>query len=208
MVQHLKYQTYTHEVTGISTVTICLPPLVSTTKVDDTERVNLDVIFDLDNRAEEFSTVSYHITTEMFDNDEALCRMDAEFLSSYLNPIGDIIVPQNIHSTTVQPNETGISNVHFGQYELDIANEYYNTKLTAVDNDKKVKAELSSIFDTPRYKSHEARTIIVHADKYPLTEVMLTIYTTYHSPLSGLLFSYLEHSDVKTMIETFHWMNL
>jgi hypothetical protein len=35
---------------------------------------------------------------------------------------------------------------------------------------------------------------------------MLTIYTTYHSPLYGLLFSYLEHSYVKTMIETFHWM--
>jgi hypothetical protein len=89
---------------------------------------------------------------------------------------------------------------------LDIAKEYCNKKLTAVDHDNKVKADLSSIFDTPRYKSHEAKSIIVHAAKYPLTEVMLTIYTTYHSPLSGLLFSYLEHSDVKTMIEIFHWM--
>jgi hypothetical protein len=125
-------------VTVSSTVTNDSPPLVSTTKVDDTERLNRDVIFDLDNRAEEFSTVSSHISTEMFDNDEALCRMDAEFLSSNLNPVGDIIVPQNIYSTTAQANETGISNVHFGQYELDIAKEYYNTKLAAVDHDKKV----------------------------------------------------------------------
>jgi hypothetical protein len=35
---------------------------------------------------------------------------------------------------------------------------------------------------------------------------MLTIYTTYHSPLCSLLFSYLDHSDVKTMIEAFHWL--
>jgi hypothetical protein len=79
-------------------------------------------------------------------------------------------------------------------------------KLIAADHDKKVKAELSSIFETPRYKSHEARSIIVHAAKYPLTEVLLTIYTTYDPPLSGILFSYLEHNDLKTMIETFHWM--
>jgi hypothetical protein len=104
----------------------------------------------------------------MFDNDEDLYHMDAEFLSRNLNHVGDIIVPQNMYSTTVQPNETGISNVHFGQNELDIANEYYNTKLTSVDHDKKVKAELSSIFETPRYKSHEARSIIVHYAKYPL----------------------------------------
>jgi hypothetical protein len=138
----------------------------------------------------------------MFDDDEALCRMDAEFLSSNINLVGDIIVPQTIKSTTVQPNETGSSIVYFGEDELDIAKEYYNSqlKLTAVDHDKKVKAELSSIFETPHYKSPEARAIIVHAAKFPLSEVMLTIYTTYHSPLSSLLFSYLDHSDVKTMI--------
>jgi hypothetical protein len=124
-------------VTGSSTVTNYSPPLVSNTKVDDTERVNRDVIFVFDNRTEKFSTISSHISTEMFDNDEALCRMDAEFLSSNLNPGGDIILPQNIYSTTVQQNETGISNVHVGQYELDIEKEYYNMKLIAVDHDKK-----------------------------------------------------------------------
>jgi hypothetical protein len=206
MLQHLKCQTYTHEVTGSSSVTNDSPPLVSTTKVDDTERVKRYVIFDFDNRTEEFSTISSHISTEMFDNNEALCLMDAEFLSSNLNTLSDIIVPQNIYSTTVQQNETGISNVHFGQCELEIAKEYYNTKLIAVDHDKKVKDEMSSIFETPRYKSHKARAILVNAAKYPLPEVMLTIYTTYHSPLSCLLFSYLEHDNLKTMIDTFHSM--
>jgi hypothetical protein len=131
-------------VTVSITLTNDSPPLVGTTKVDDTERVNRDVIFDLDSRAEELSTVSSHISTEMFDNDEALCCMDAEFLSSNINLVGDIIVPQNINATTVQPNETGIGIVYFGEDELDIAKEYYNTqlKLTAVDHDKKVKAEL------------------------------------------------------------------
>jgi hypothetical protein len=53
-----------------------LPPLIGTTIVDDTERVNRDVIFDLDSMAEEVSAVSSHISTEIFNNDEALCRMD------------------------------------------------------------------------------------------------------------------------------------
>jgi hypothetical protein len=65
---------------------------------------------------------------------------------------------------------------------------------------------LSSIFETHRYKSPEARAIIVHAAKFPLSDVMLTIYTTYHSPLCSLLFSYLDHSDAKTIIEAFHWL--
>jgi hypothetical protein len=85
-------------VTVSSTLTNGSPPLVGTTKVDDNERVNRDVIFDLDSRAEELSTVSSCISTEMFDNDEALCRMDADFLSSNINLVGDIIVPQNINS--------------------------------------------------------------------------------------------------------------
>jgi hypothetical protein len=188
MLKYLKRQIYTHEVTGSNWVTTDSPPLASITKVDDTERVNRDVIFDFDNRDEEFSTISSHISTEMFDNNETLCRMDAEFLSSNLNPLGDIIMPQKMYSTTVQQNETGISNFHSVQYELEIEREYNNTKLIAVDHDKKVKAEMSSIFETPRYKLHEARAIIFHAAKYPLTEVMLTIDIAYHSTLSCLLF--------------------
>jgi S-adenosylmethionine synthetase len=64
--------------------------------------------------------------------------MDAESIN--LIPLGDVIVPQNIYSTTVQQHKNGISNVPFRQYELEIAKEYYNTKLIAVDHDKTVKA--------------------------------------------------------------------
>jgi hypothetical protein len=67
-------------VTVSSALTNDLPPLVSTTRVDDTERVNRDMIFDLDSMAEEVATVSSHLSTEIFENDEALCHMDAELL--------------------------------------------------------------------------------------------------------------------------------
>jgi hypothetical protein len=139
-------------VTVSSALTNDSPPLVGTTRVDDTERVNREVIFHLDSMAEELVTVSSHISTEMFDNDEALCRMDAESLVSNIALVGDIVVPETINSTAVQPNETGSSVVYFGEDDLEIANEYYKTqlKLTAVDHDKKGKAELSSIFETPR----------------------------------------------------------
>jgi hypothetical protein len=125
--------------------------------------VKRDVIFDLDSMAEEAATVSSHLSTEIFDSDEALCRMDAESLVRNIDLVSD---------------------------------------------DNKVKAELSSIFDSPRYNSPESTAIVVHAAKFPLGDVMLTIYTTYHSPLCSLLFSYLDHSDVKEVIEAFHWMKL
>jgi hypothetical protein len=89
---------------------------------------------------------------------------------------------------------------------LEEAKEYYNTKLKAVDHDEKFKAERSSIFQTPHYQSQEARSIIVHSAKHPLTEVLLIIYTTYHSPLSGLLLSWLEHDDLVKLIQLFDWM--
>jgi hypothetical protein len=133
-------------VTVNSALTNDSPTLVGTTRVDDTERVNRDVIFDLDSMAEEVSTVSSPVATEMLDNDKALCRMDAESLVRNIDLVSDIIVPDT------------------------------------------VKAEFSSIFDSPRYKSPEATAIVVHAAKFPLGDVMLTIYTTYHSPLCILLF--------------------
>jgi hypothetical protein len=67
-------------VTVNSALTNDSPPLVGTTRVDDTERVSRDVIFDLDSVAEEVATVSSPVATEIFDNDEALCRMAAESL--------------------------------------------------------------------------------------------------------------------------------
>jgi hypothetical protein len=122
------------------------------------------VIFDLDSMSEEVATVSSHLSTEIFDNDEALCCMDSESLVRNIDLVSDIIIPET------------------------------------------VKSELSSIFDSPRYKSPEATAIVVHAAKFPIGDVMLTIYTTYHSPLCRLLFSHLDHSDVKELIEDFHSM--
>jgi hypothetical protein len=195
-------------VTVSSALTNDSPQLIGITRVDDTERVNRDVIFDLYSMAEEVASVSSHLSTEIFDNDEALCRMDAESLVINIDLVGDIIVPETLNSTSVQTNETGSSVVYFGEDDLEIAKQFYETqlKLTSVDHDKKVKAEVSSVFETPRYKSPEARAIVVHAAKFSLIDVMLIIYTTYHSPLCSLLFSYLDHSDVKTMIEAFHWL--
>jgi hypothetical protein len=103
-------------------------------------------------------------------------------------------------------NKHILTSVTLGQYELEEAKEYYNTKLKAVDHDEKFKAERSSIFQTPHYQSQEARSIIVHSAKHPLTEVLLIIYTTYHSPLSGLLLSWLEHDDLVKLIQLFDWM--
>jgi hypothetical protein len=140
------------------------PSIVGTTRVDDAERVNRDVIFDLDSVAEEVASVSSPVATEIFDNDKALCRMDAESLVRNIELVSDTIVPET------------------------------------------VEAELSIIFDSPRNKSKQATAIVEFAAKYTLCDVMLTIYTTYHSPLCLLLFSHLDHSDVKEVIEAFPWM--
>jgi hypothetical protein len=84
-------------VTVISVLTNDSPPLVGTRRVDDTERVNRDVIFDLDSMAEEVATVSSHLSKEIFDNDEALCRMDAESLVRNIDLVSDIIVPDTLN---------------------------------------------------------------------------------------------------------------
>jgi hypothetical protein len=130
-------------------------PLVGTTRVDDTETFNRDVTFDLVSLAEEVGSVSSHLSTEIFDNDDALCRMDAELLVRNIDLVSDIIVPET------------------------------------------VKAEVTSIFDSPRYNSPQATAIIENVAKFPLCDVMLTIYTTYHSPLCHFLFRHLDNSDVK-----------
>jgi hypothetical protein len=122
------------------------------------------VIFDLDSVAEEVASVSSPVVTEMFDNDEALCRMDAKSLVRDIELVSDTVVPE------------------------------------------KVEAELSIIFDSPPNKSRLAKEIVKFTAKFPLCDVMLTIYTTYHSPLCPLLFSHLDHSDVKEVIQAHYWM--
>jgi hypothetical protein len=89
---------------------------------------------------------------------------------------------------------------------LEQAQEYYNNELIAVDHDEIFKAEMLGIFETPCYKSRESRAIIFHAAKYPLTAVLLTIYTTYHSSLYGLFLSWLKHNTFVTLVELFDWM--
>jgi hypothetical protein len=105
-------------VTVSSALTNDSPPLVGTTRVDNTERVNREVIFDLDSMAEEVATVSSHLSTEIFDNDEALCRIDAESLVRNIDLVSDIIIPETLNSTTVQPNETVSSALYFGEDDL------------------------------------------------------------------------------------------
>jgi hypothetical protein len=74
------------------------PSIVGTTRVDDEERVNRDVIFDLDSVAEEVASVSSPVVTEMFDNDEALCRMDAESLVRNIKLVSDTVVPETVEA--------------------------------------------------------------------------------------------------------------
>jgi hypothetical protein len=140
------------------------PSIVGTTRVDGEERVNRDVIFDLDSGAEEVASVSSPVSTERFDNDEALCRMDAESLVRNIELVSDTVVPET------------------------------------------VEAEFSSIFDSPRNKSKLAKEIVKFAARFPLSDIMLTIYTTYHSQLGPFLFSHLDHSDVKEVIQAHYWM--
>jgi hypothetical protein len=140
------------------------PSIFGTTRVDDEERVNRDVIFDLDSVAEEVASVSSPVSTERFDNDEALCRMDAESLVRNIELVSDTVVLET------------------------------------------VEAELSSIFDSPCNKSKLAKEIVKFAARFPLSDVMLTIYTTYHSQLGPFLFLHLEHSDVKEVIQAHYWM--
>jgi hypothetical protein len=50
--------------------------------------------FDLVSLAEEVGSVSSHLSTEIFDNDDALCCMDAESLVRNIDLFSDIIVPE------------------------------------------------------------------------------------------------------------------
>jgi hypothetical protein len=64
----------------------------------------------------------------------------------------------------------------------------------------------STVLKTARYHSEESRAIIRCAKKTSLTEVLLTIHTSYHSPFANLLFSWLEHEDVVSLIKAYIWM--
>jgi hypothetical protein len=61
-------------------------------------------------------------------------------------------------------------------------------KLQLVEHNAVVRSKMNSMLKTGRYQSDESRAIIRCALKKTLTEVLLTIYTIYHSPLSTLPF--------------------
>jgi hypothetical protein len=75
-----------------------------------------------------------------------------------------------------------------------------------VEHDAIVRSEMNSMFKIARYRSEESRAIIRCAKKTSLTEVLLTIYTTYHSLFATLLLSWLEHEDVVALIKAYLWM--
>jgi hypothetical protein len=77
----------------------------------------------------------------------------------------------------------------YHQYDLKKANLHYNLKpIKPVDHDSIVRSEISSMFQTPHYQSDDSRSVIRHAPAHPLTEVLFTIYTAYHSTLSTIIF--------------------
>jgi hypothetical protein len=81
-----------------------------------------------------------------------------------------------------------------------------NKKIQLVEHDAIVRSKMNSMFKTARYQSEQSRAIIHCAKKTSLTEVLLTTYTTYHSPFATLLFSWLEHEDVESLIKAYIWM--
>jgi hypothetical protein len=66
--------------------------------------------------------------------------------------------------------------------------EVKNKKIQLVEHDIIFRSEMNSMFKTACYQSEKSRSITRCAKKTSLTEVLLTIYTTYHSPFATLLF--------------------
>jgi hypothetical protein len=184
-------------------VIINSPAIVGMTKIDDIEMVTRDVTFALDDMNDEAPSIPSPSSTEMLDGDHPLSAMDTTFEFSNKNLNINYI---DHHGVPYTQDKLTPHSVRFCHYELGKAKLYYNTALKAVDHDDKVKAEISSIFQTPRYQSPEAKAIIVHAPVCPIAEVLLTLYTAYHSPLSVLLLPWFDHKDLVKLIELFDWM--
>jgi hypothetical protein len=139
----------------------------------------------------------------MLDYYQPLHDMNATFEFSNKN-----LNRNNIDHHGVPYNQVTLTTngIRFHHYELGKAKLYYNTPLKAVDHDDKVNDEMSSIFQTPRFQSAEANTIIVCAAARPITKVLITLYTTYHSTLSDLFLSWFEQTDLVKLIVLFDLM--
>jgi hypothetical protein len=174
------------------------------------------------------------ISTEMMVDDEPLLDMDVNYAAPSYSPVyvGTIQSCNNEKTThdvsfelnneveepsvISSPISTEMLVDNKNLLDIDAAsktcNKKVNTKpsnlqtLQFVEHDAVVRSEMNSIFKTARYQSDESRSIIRCAKRNPLTEVLLAIYTTYHSPLSILLFSWLEHEDLVALMKTYQWM--
>jgi hypothetical protein len=147
---HLKHGVYNQDFSDDVSVTTNSPVILGMTKIDDIEMVTRDVMYEFDDMNAEAASISSPISTEMLDNNHPLCEMDAKSESSNQNSIIHNINHQHIPCNQVKLTPNG---VRFQQYELGKAKLYCNTALEAVEHDKKVKAEMPSIFQTPRYQS-------------------------------------------------------
>jgi hypothetical protein len=200
---HLKHEIYTQVFSDDVYVTTNLPAIVNMTHIDDMEMVTQNTMFEFDAMNDEAPNIPSPNSTEILDDDQPLCDMDTKLESSNKHSIIDNIDHQKNPCNQVKLTPNGI---RFRNYELGKVKLYYNTTLEALGHDEKVKAEMSSIFQTPRCQSHKTRSIIIRATSRPITEVLLTLYTPYHSTISVLLLSWFEHNDLVKLIGVFDWM--
>jgi hypothetical protein len=156
-----------------------------------------------------------NISTEMMVDDDPLLDMDVNYaalsdLPVYVGTIHSCNNENTMHDVSLElSNEVEDDNNHI--LDIDATPNAYNTevkikKIKLVEDDAIVRSEMNSMFKTASYQSEESRAIICRAKKTSLTEVLLTIYTTYHSPFATLLFSWLEHEDVVAFIKSCLWM--
>jgi hypothetical protein len=144
---HLEQEIYTIDFSDDVSVKNTFPSIVGMTKSDDIEMVTRDVMFELDGMNDEAPPIPSPISTEMLEDDQPLRDMDTTFEFSNMNLNINYIDHHNVPYNQVKLTPNGIRHRH---YELGKANIYYNTPSKAVDHDDKVKAEMSSIFQTPR----------------------------------------------------------
>jgi hypothetical protein len=163
------------------------PAIVGTTKIDNIEMMTRDVMFDLDDVDDEAPNIPSPISTEMFDDDQPIRAMDATFEFSNIH---NFTIHYNDHHNVTSETDNKVKLTHnddrFCHYELRKAKLHYNRPLKAVDCDDDIQAEMASIFQTPYYQLAEAKEIITRTIARPITKVLLTLYTTYHLPLSDL----------------------
>jgi hypothetical protein len=151
------------------------------------------------------------ISTDMMVDDDPLLDMDVNYAAPsdspvYIGTIQSCNNEKTMHDVSLEINnevkdpiyiaspistQTLVDNNHI----LDIYatpkacnKEAKKKKIQLVEHDAIVRSEMNSIFKTDHYQSEESRSTIFCAKKTSIAEVLLTIYTTYHSPFATQLF--------------------